>query len=208
MTRKKGFILPFWNKIFGLLSYLSIFSLIRFLFKGTRKSYVFVELWVIFNLLFALFGSLIIINNRSKLLSYVILIYGSLRIVEVIVYQLNVAIFTPYRKSLKGETASINSSTRMVVLLIHNYVEMIFWYASLYVSMQVISNHQIVYSWGEYLKSSALCFMTFDTSLEVLIPNMEFLSQVVFSEVIAGMIMTVISIARFLGMLPEIKEAN
>lgn len=52
--------------------------------------------------------------------------YGLLRVFEIIIYQINVLFFHPYKFHKAGNEYKIKSPTRIVILLLHNYVEVMF----------------------------------------------------------------------------------
>ena len=199
-----GFIIKFWEFIFRFLGKISIFNCIR-LFKK-KMTYKFVENWVIFNLFIAIISSLIIFTLKVKSLSIILCVYGLLRVFEIIIYQINVLLFDPYRANMKGEIYKIKSPTRIVILLLHNYVEIIFWYSVFHLTALLFLNLNFEYSWGHYIKSSVLCFTTFDILSHKGISIYKILSTLAFWEVISGIIMTLISLARFIGMLPDVEH--
>ena len=169
-------------------------------------TYQFVEKWVIFNLLLVIFGSFITYKFKISTFSIILSIYGLLRVFEIIIYQINVMLFDPYRANLKGKVYKIKSPTRIVVLLFHNYVEIIFWYSVFHLTTSLLLNISFDYSWGHFIKSSVLCFTTFDVQHHTGVSISKLISRLAFWEVITGIIMTLISLARFIGMLPEVEH--
>src|SRR6056297_2752709 len=109
-----SFIIEFWNNIFLILSKISLFSLIR-LFKN-NVSYRFVDGWVLFNLIFSIVSSLLTYYFDVKFFLYLFSLYAALRIFEIIIYQLNVLIFDPYRAKKKNIKYKIKSAHRMILL--------------------------------------------------------------------------------------------
>ena len=55
------------------------------------------------------------------------MIYAVERCFEILVYQINVLLFAPYRDSKAGKEYKIKSPTRMIVLLLHNVFEFVIW---------------------------------------------------------------------------------
>ena len=139
---------------------------------------------------------------------YIIVGYAILRVFEVIIYQLNVLFFDPYRAEKRGEVYKIKSPTRMVILLLHNYVEVMFWYAAIIIALVQISGNQLGATWGEYVRSNILCIATFNSSMiEDIVGEMyPKLSNIVFLQIISGIIMTIISLARFIGIMPSVES--
>ncbi len=203
-----GFIIEFWANVFNVLSKISVFSIVRKFKKP--MTHKFVEGWVLGNLIVAILSTLIgyYLGNSLKGLMYFILIYALLRVFEVIIYQLNVLFFDPYRAEKKGEVYKIKSPTRMVILLLHNYVEVMFWYASTIIALVQISGNELGATWGEYVRSNILCIATFDSSMiqEIVGEFYPKLSSIVFLQIISGIIMTIISLARFMNLMPEVES--
>lgn len=200
-----GFIIPFWEKIFGYLSKLSMFSLIK-LSKLFKVDSVFIEKWVLFNLIFAIISSIITYLMDFGILSLVFMIYGMIRVFEVITYQINVLLFDPYRAKIKGIKYSIKSPTRMVLLLLHNYVELIFWFATVYISLSSMSGVNLGFNWSDYIRISALCFTSNDLSFIGYPGITRTIVTFAYVEMVGGMVMTIISLARFIGLLPSVES--
>lgn len=208
-----GFIVEFSDFIFATLEKVSIFNVIRKL--NSNISYKFVDLWVVGNLIAAILSSVFVynLNNNYKGVIVIVLSYSILRVFEVIIYQINVLLFHPYRARKSGESYKIKSVTRMVIALLHNYIEIMFWYSTMVISI-IILNGDNPYSltWVEIVRSNILCIVTLDGSSikESVNSNYKYLSSLIFLEIISGMIMTIISLARFIGALPgaESQDGN
>jgi len=98
----------------------------------------------------------------------------------------------------------------MVILLLHNYVEVMFWYAAIIIALIQLSGNLLDATWGEYVRSNILCIATFDSSgiQEIVGEFYSKLSGIVFLQIISGVIMTIISLARFIGLMPVIDSKN
>lgn len=210
IDNNQGFIIEFWSQIFNWLGKISVFNLIRKM-KGSI-SYQFVEGWVLGNLLGAIVCSaLVYFSNLNVVwLFYLVVGYGMLRVFEIIIYQLNVLLFDPYRASKRGVVYRIKSPLRMVVLLLHNYAEVMFWYAAITMALIRLSGMPLVAGMGEYIRSSILCVATFDSSgIQELSGNYyPRLSNIVFVQILTGLVMTILSLARFIGLLPAIDSID
>ncbi len=206
IIKEDGFIIEFWANIFSFLSKISIFSFIRK--KKNDNIHIFVERWVLGNLLLAITTTLI--GYKVKWFLYIIIGYAILRVFEIIIYQLNVLFFDPYRAEKRGKKYEIKSPTRMVILLLHNYVEVMFWYAAIIIALIQLSGNLLDATWGEYVRSNILCIATFDSSgiQEIVGEFYSKLSGIVFLQIISGVIMTIISLARFIGLMPVIDSKN
>lgn len=207
-NEKDTFIVDLWEKIFNLLSKISVFSFIKLIKK--EITYSFVEKWVIFNTLFAFSSTLIVyyLGGYFVFVIWILMIYGSLRIFEIIIYQINVLLFDPSRAIKNGIKYRIKSPTRLVVLLIHNYFEIICWFSTIFIS-NLILNDMISDNWGYYLRINFLCISTFDTSyISESLSHFGKLSQFAFYETTVGFIITIISLARFIGLLPGVDSVE
>jgi hypothetical protein len=130
------------------------------------------------------------------------------RIFEIVVYQINVMLFDPYRALKAGRRYAIKSPTRLVLLLIHNYVEIIFWFTTTVITFLSIDG-MLTSSWTYYLQMNFICITTFDTS--EMLHNLEKENVFVLSaflESVVGFLMTVISLARVIGLLPSVKSVD
>lgn len=200
-----GFIVELSDWIFGTLEKLSIFHLVRKLKNAT--SYKFVDLWIVGNLMAAILSSIFVYNltSENKYIIYIILIYSILRVFEVMIYQINVLLFHPYRAKKAGIEYKLKSVTRMVIALLHNYIEIMFWYSTMVISTIVLNgDNPYNLTWIEIIRANILCIATLDgnTVKEAVNSSYKYLSSLVFLEVISGMVMTIISLARFIGALP------
>jgi len=172
------------------------------------------------HLVISIAGSLLVVTsvNNSAIL-YLALLYSCLRVFEIVVYQINVMLFHPYRakvKKIKYVSKApptldnrvmyrIKSPLRMIILLIHNYLELIFWYVIMTVSLLKLSGNENILSWRQYVESSFYCIATFNTEMlkDICIHNHSIFSRIAFIEIISGLIMTIISLAKFIGVLPN-----
>lgn len=211
----KSFIVEFWESIFRKLSKISIFAIIRKIDMVNRhgvhifKSYRFVDMWVISNLFVSIISTIFLyyLDIKYKIVFHIISVYSIERIFEIIVYQVNVLLFDPYRKSKEGSNYKIYSVTRMVISLLQNYVEIIFWYCTIIITTIKLFS-VLTISLGDIIISSVLCMTTYNMDIinKVNDSTGSIISNIVFFEVICGFLMTLISLSRFIGLLPSIIE--
>ncbi len=201
---KDSYIVFLWERLFKFLSYISIFKLITSIRR--KVSYAFVEGWVIFNWLFALVASIISFHTQNKIILVVLVSYGMLRIFEIFVYQINVVLFDPYRARIQNKQYKIKSPTRLVILLLHNYSEIIFWFSAITMSVLAI-NDTLEHTWSYYIRLNFLSITTLDLN-ELYKEGLIFEEYIViaFYESIVGFLMTIISLARFISILPGVKS--
>lgn len=206
--KNRSLILDFWEKVFSFLSYFSIFRIIQVFKKNI--TYRFVELWVIFNVLFSLVASVVLFNVEVSVHAfyYVFITYGTVRIFEIIIYQLNVLLFDPYRASKLNKVYKIKSPTRLVVLLFHNYFEIICWFTTILIGFLNMEN-QLSHSWGEYLKMNFFYISTFNTSAIISdyskVPGS---ASIILFESLVGYVITLVTMARFIGLLPQTQSID
>lgn len=208
-----GFIVPFWERIFRWLSHVSLFSFVSFLRKKYFNkvkvdNYRFVEYWILGNLLCSVCSSLVAYCSSCSWLSILLSLYGIFRIFEIVVYQINVMLFDPYRARKEKRRYAIKSPTRLVLLLMHNYVEIVFWFTTTVISFLSIDD-MLTNTWAYYLQMNFICITTFDTS-EMLhsVKEENVFLLFAFLESVVGFLMTAISLARFIGLLPSVKSID
>ncbi|MBM7618522.1 hypothetical protein JOC95_000364 [Bacillus tianshenii] len=193
-----SFIVDFWRRLFHVLRYVSVFQYVR-LIPGLRGSHFFVEAWVVGNLAFALVCMVLLqIGVVPSWAAWLMLGYSFTRILEITVYQVNVLLFDPYQSA----NYHVKSYRRLVVLLIHNYVEVIFWFA---VSYMVLSSEiGVVVSQGNMLDTLLFSFVTMVTFGSGSLADFKDVARtIIFVQAIIGLFMTIISLARFIGLLPK-----
>lgn len=208
----KDLLIDFWDKLFGTLEKISIFSFVRRLIK-TKLPYKFVDGWIMGNLIAAILSSVIIYNLRSgnKILIYPIFTYAALRVFEVVIYQINVLLFHPRRSHKNKKIYKVKSVTRMVIALLSNYVEIMFWYTTMIICLVVLNEGDAFrLGWLDYVTSNILSIATLDSSLIKDTINNTYgnFANIIFVEIISGIIMTVISLASFVGALPSVNETE
>lgn len=195
----KTFIVSLWERIFYYLQYVSIFKYIREIKFLKNTPYAFVELWVIGSLI-AAFISMILIRyvDLPVTLVWCILAYSFIRVFEIIVYQVNVLLFDQLRNPVSYQ---LRSYRRLVILLLHNYLEVILWFATSYMilsySFEVLEQKGNIFT---MLLFSFKTMVTFGSGIE------EFTSVghcAVIAQAIIGLFMTLICLARFIGLLPK-----
>ena len=176
------------------------------------KSYGFVEVWVSVHTILAL-GALVFITTGlttvTENLFILIVAYGCLRVFEMVVYQINVLLFDEYRnlKERKSdptvEPYKVRSFRRLVLLLLHNYFEVLCWFALFYVyfNMQNHLSMQDGVSLIAVVRESLVMMIAFGPEANKAISLKGQVILTVHSFV--GVYMTVIVLSRFLALLPS-----
>jgi hypothetical protein len=193
-----SFIVGFWQKIFHYLRYVSVFQYVRMI-PGIKGSHAFVEKWVLGNLVVSLLTMVLLqLEVVPHWLAWIILVYSFTRVLEIFVYQVNVLLFDPYLSS----NYQVKSYRRSVVLLIHNYIEVVLWYATSY--MVLSKNLDIVISKGSMADTLFFSFVTMVTfGSNSLTSFQHFAQAIIFTQAVIGLFMTIVSLARFIGLLPK-----
>jgi hypothetical protein len=195
-----SFIVRLWESIFSALRWVSFFQLVRYFFPRLI-TYGFVDLWVIAHLILSFLATWIVKHFPS--VSIFVLIYGFLRVLEIIVYQVNVLLFDEYRALKRGQRYSLRSYRRMLILLFHNFLEIIFWFAASYSALSdefaINDNHSVF-----YMIYASFSVMTGAGNSDVH-PISNIGLFVIWFQSIAGLFMTTISLARIISFLPKPK---
>ena len=133
----RSFIVPAWAGIFGFLGRLSFFWLVRKLFPRVTRTYVFVDIWVLFWGVVALISLLTMAYWRTtpRGFTFFIALVGILRVAEIVIYQINVVLLDEWRatQNPNGPPYAVRSYRRLVILTLHNYVEILLWFAMFYI---------------------------------------------------------------------------
>ena len=159
INKNDGFLVQTLYLIFFILERISVFYWVRQIGKKLSKAeepdkpfvdtYIFPEIWVVFNITYAIIikhiidklDSSCLSNNCIKVLLYIVFIYSFLRVVEMFVYQINVLFFhrlnqymwidnTKSNKKQKVKNKNNNqtdsyvlkSATRTIIMLIFNMI--------------------------------------------------------------------------------------
>lgn len=194
----------------------SVFWWIRFV--GKKKSenkekkpfvmtYIFPELWVVGNILFAILSEKIVYIIECKWVIWILVIYSVERVFEMFVYQMNVLFFHPLRaeylhKEKKVEKYAIKSATRTVLMLILNMIEYILQFAVIFTAVRNLSGLSSDYVG---IAGSFKVFMNI-TSPEEFSDNC--ILMLAYVETVIGLFMNIICLARFVGMLPEVAQKD
>lgn len=200
----KTFVVDFYAWIFGVLRWISPFALLR-LIPFTReplRAWMIVEAWIIGHTVLAILASIVTYTDFSRSLSLALVLYGGLRVFEIIVYQVNVLFFDQYRAIKAGQRYRIRGYVRMLILLLHNYVEIVFWFISvLFVFRQCSYIQADMASYVTAVRLGFLSMMAF--SYEGLTPLCRVASIVLLVHSVIGLFMTLLLLGRFIGLLPN-----
>ena len=181
-----------------------MFQIIRRLFPNTATA-GFVELWVLGHTMLALIAVGLAAYVKNTVVLTALIIYGGLRVFEIVVYQLNVLLFDEYRARKAGGVYALHGYRRIVILLLHNYLEIIFWFAATYLVFAPLFDFRLIGTNGEAtmalgIYSSFVVMTTFGD------PNVSAATTygviILFAQSIVGLFMTLLSLARFISLIP------
>lgn len=199
----RSFLVPMWELALTWLEKVSFFYLLRWKFPVTTRKYWFVDTWVFGHLIISIASVyLVSYGSTPQLLAKIIAVYGFMRVFEIFIYQLNVLLVHPFRKE-SVSTYTLLSYRRMTVALIHNFFEIIFWFATTYVAFQFTFEHSL-----EKLNPIIIIYYSF-LAMVSYTSNLDksgwtlFATSILHVQAIIGLFMTVLSFARFITLLPK-----
>lgn len=206
MNSNASFLVSMWATIFKWIGKFSVFNFIRWAFPGLRRSYWFVDAWVLFNLVFSVVSVFILAyGNIGKIFSYVLVVYGLFRVLEIFVYQVNVLLFHPMQNQ---STYSIHSHRRMIIALVHNFFEIIFWFAVSYLAFNINFGNELAgLNPFSVIYFSMLTMVSYSSTVTEEGWSLTAIFILHF-QAIVGVFMTLISLSRFISLFPKPKEMD
>lgn len=195
--RTDPFLVNLWTIILQVLERISVFDVIRRYIapKQTSGNYRFVDYWLVLHTFLAVIYVVIAgIEQVPSWIKYTLLVYSCLRMFEILVYQLNVILVHPYNT----KNYSLNSYRRMTIALLHNFFEIIFWFAGTFITLQFITNASVPLA----VYTSFTHMVTYSMDLDESKWSMMAIFILQFQAVI-GVFMTVLSLARFISLFPQ-----
>lgn len=222
--KEDGLVLCIFYYAFYYAKKLSLFEWIRCIAKAfwSRKhdnrewertkpvvfTYSFSDAWVLGNLGLSIAGVVLCSKYNNIAISWIFMIYAGLRMFEIFVYQVNVLLFDSIRA---GKNYEIKSATRSVLLLVINMFEYIVWFATIYVAVERIFFRTEPLGITYFLQSLVI-FTNLEVPASIIgEPNCGITNTVLtcaYIESLLGMFMNILCLARFVGMLPEVKSKS
>lgn len=211
---KEPFVIEFWHRLLIFLEKISVFYFLRsylpnlkksngdFVFPKWRKflskNFFIVDLWVVLNNILAIIFIALVQLNIPIWLKYVFLIYGTLRVFEIFIYQLNVIFVHPYK--INAGTYALKSYRRMTIMLLHNFFEIVCWFAGTYLLLNFMQFSKTDVNVA--LNQSFLQMITYN--MEIAGEKPKLLARTILQlQAVIGVFMTVLSFARFTSLLPK-----
>ncbi len=203
-----SFIVEFWSNIFGALGRVSLFAIVRWAFPSWISAR-FIDAWVLGHLVLA-FAALVIVSLfPNHVISIIFVVYGVVRVFEIAVYQTNVLLFDEYRAVKAGRDYALEGYRRIVLLLLHNYAEIIVWLASTYTILADEFAHKWEAGTKTVLGGFYSSFITMTTFGDFdLLPKTDLAAAVLLFHATVGLFMTLLSLARFISLIPAPKSKD
>ena len=128
----KSFIVQLWSAIFACARWVSAFQLLRLILPGRFMGWGFVDAWVVGNTVLAISAAAFSPLRSDHWWTFVVVVYSGLRVVEIFAYQVNVLLWDPQRAREEGREYRLLGYRRSLVLGLHNYAELVLWFAAIY----------------------------------------------------------------------------
>jgi len=208
--REEMSVVECWSRVFKALRHISLFQIVP---KSVREKPRFVEVWVVaFLLLSVIFLRICSAPNLRWWEAFAVGL-GVLRVWEVVIYQINVLLFDEYRARKKEYRLrklkityvayAIRGYRRIVVLLLHNYVESIFWFALFYRNLDWAFQTSRV-SLNSFFGALNFSFVTMTTfGYTTIFPKETWADVVTLIQSAIGLFMALLILARFISFLPK-----
>jgi len=203
------FIVDFWETIFRWLSKVSLFFLVRKVFESTQGSGRFVDAWALGHLFLSMIAVPVVLYFPVTWVGGVVAGYAFLRVFEVVVYQMNVLLFDEYRARKAGKVYELFGYRRIILLLMQNYFEIIFWFAAQYAFFSQIFNFTVPGSNESVFGSVYTSFVVMTSFGFYNVTPLSVLAYtIVIAQALIGLFMTLLSLARFIGLIPTPKSRD
>jgi hypothetical protein len=136
------------------------------------------------------------------------LCYAGIRIFEIAIYQINVLLFDEYRAEKASQKYAVGGFRRIVLLLLHNYIEVLCWFALFYRNLSFLfdSKHILLDSLGGSLYFSLVTMSTLGYG--DITPKERGGLFLVFTQISIGIFMALLILARFISLLPKPKTLD
>lgn len=196
----RSFIVDLWARVFAVLGKVSLFHWVSKL--GSPASYWFVDVWVLGHTILAGLLVWLVPTVGAGWFTCVAIGYGAARCFEMLIYHVNVLLFDEYRDRKAGREYKVRGYRRLVLLLLHNFIELILWFALFYRMMtaEMLPEPINPDSVSSSINFSFVIMTSF--GLPGMQPNTSFAQAVVLAESMIGLFLAVMILARFMGMLP------
>lgn len=200
IDEKESKIVKVYSLIFRVLRWFSVYHIVhRFVPDKCEKT--FVEVWVLGHLILSIillrFWSLL----SSSCCKELVVGYAIVRVFEIVIIQTNLLMFDWYRKAKEKKPYRIRGYLRILILLLHNYAEIVFWFAILYLNWSwAFANAGFSSDPLVALNYSFYTMTTFGHT-DIIIANDVGYKMTLIQSVI-GLFMVLLILARFISLIP------
>jgi hypothetical protein len=204
-SQQRSIVVALWDHVFAALARVSLFWLVRRLIPASRSAR-FAEMWVLAHTVLAFAALVVAVNLPDSPLAKLLVGYGFLLIFEITVYQSNVLLFDWYRRRRARQPYAVQGILRMVLLLLHNYAEIVFWFAAAY---EVIGTHSIAMPDRSIVGA---LYGSFQTMVSLGPGEVSYADStgllLIWVQSLVGLLLTVLVLARFVSLLPSVQSLD
>ena len=198
----ESFIVQMWGYVFKKVSHFSSPINLFFFFFPTLRTWGAIDLWVLSNSGFAILSLFLISYVSHSIIIVLLLGYSVVRIIEVVSYQAMVVFFDPLRSPRATKDYAVRGHRRLVLLGLHNYLEITIWFANIYCFFRS--------SFGPHPEILATPYGAWYYSLVTMTtlgygdvtPTTDFARIIVSLHLLVTIFITIILLARFVSNLP------
>ena len=194
---ESGFIVKLWRQIISSLSSISIYSVVLFFVRGGEGDARFSEMYVLMHVCLSIVCLPLLSHLRiPSYVENIVLFYAAYRIFEIVLVNIN--IFLSPEPNLSG-------IRRSIILLFHNYIELLFWFACIY----LLRPGCFKYIADSAIRSLYFSVVTMTTLGYGDIKPVKDIGRVIVSiQTLVGLFMGIGILARFISMLPQVSTKD
>jgi hypothetical protein len=130
-AQSKSFLFPAYERLFGALRKLSLFTLLKY-FVPDSHYHAFVDIYLLSQLSLAFLSFALLPPGRMHTVTALLMGFAAFRCFELTVLHLNQLLFDEYRVLRDNLPIDPLNYRRLVLTILHNYVELLFWFAFFY----------------------------------------------------------------------------
>jgi hypothetical protein len=172
-------------------------------FRGIGRSYGFTDLWVVFRLDLSVFCLLLSRLPGVHPLDIPLIVFGAYSVFEALVVQVNVLIFGGYRAGKEGRRAEVKSYRRLVLTSLHNYAEIVVWFALFYRNLECHFCAAKELPINSFVAALNFSFVTMSTFGHSDISPTDWVGVVVtLVQAAIGLLIVLLILAGFIGFIP------
>ena len=197
-----SFAVQLWRRVLAAAAWLSPLEWVRFVSPRFR-THGWVDVWVFINLALSLVSLLVACSLGSSAIVVGLMIYGGIRLIEVVVYQAKVVLLL-----FEPDDNTVRSYPRIVLLALHNYVEAVVWFAAAYATFRgMFGEKAVVLSTPVGALYNSMVTMT-TLGYGEITPTNDCGRALVVTHLLVAVFMTLVILARFVGFLPVPKTLD